>query len=272
MPTTSSAAPSSFSIEALTEGSAVNHSLLSHFNDAREAWEDGYAFIAQKLNAFFKGIGVELTLDAPATTAVRLEDCRRRLFDALAALHLLAPNLVKRCDPDSVLPWVVTNCPVLNLAPFDGDADRALADILSQLQLWPTDTDWRIRVVQPMESNAGERRKWFVRLQEALLVSQDALTLPLSIDIVSQTATLNGRVLLLPTTLVAHFLNQVLSRRGGWITEKEIWNECPELDGTRVDRQRRKLPPELRSLVASKRGTGYRLLVELLVSDGTTSP
>ena len=46
---------------------------------------------------------------------------------------------------------------------------------------------------------------------------------------------------------------------GGWLSTVEIVERCEELDGVRLDREKRNAPPEIEQLIESKPGRGYRI-------------
>src|SRR5262249_52892647 len=59
---------------------------------------------------------------------------------------------------------------------------------------------------------------------------------------------------------VLGFLRQLIEQRGGWISSTEI-DKNEKLMGTRIDRIRKLLPPEINAFVESNRRKGYRIRI-----------
>ncbi len=69
----------------------------------------------------------------------------------------------------------------------------------------------------------------------------------------------------LRSRLVALFLNEIVKKCGGRVNSTEIGKACPELDGSRLDRLKNKLPTEVSALIESSTD-GYRLKAEALTT------
>jgi hypothetical protein len=75
-------------------------------------------------------------------------------------------------------------------------------------------------------------------------------------------ADVDGKRISLGSRSAALYFDQIVKKRGAWISGTDIVKACPELEGTRFDRLRHRLHECVRTLIESKHGTGYRLTPE----------
>jgi hypothetical protein len=159
-------------------------------------------------------------------------------------------------DEERLYPWSVGSQP---LGLRDPNLDRDFLRIVDEIVSCPQSPEWFRRTISIITgSQAAAWRCQFASWNAGVLPDR------LRVDVERMTAYLNGEPLQLKSRLHALFVNELLQRAGAWISAREIYASCPELDGTRLDRLRRELPQELNSLIESKPGTGYRLKAVIL--------
>jgi hypothetical protein len=81
----------------------------------------------------------------------------------------------------------------------------------------------------------------------------------LNVDLARRTITLDGMVHEVHSALALRWVKVLAEHTDEWISSNELKNYDSELDGTRPDRLKRFLPPEILSLIDTDKSRGSRL-------------
>jgi hypothetical protein len=101
--------------------------------------------------------------------------------------------------------------------------------------------------------------EWFRRTPIQGSVQGDGAGQRLVINVKDHAATLDGEPVALKDQSHALFVQALVEAKGNWVSNTEICQAKPDLQGERLDRLRKALPRKLKALIEAKPGTGYRL-------------
>jgi hypothetical protein len=117
---------------------------------------------------------------------------------------------------------------------------------------------WVVDSTHATEAAAQERAELLTRVD-----STEPVPLRLSVDLARMTITLGGAAYDVPSRAALRWVKVLSTHPGEWVSGTDLARHDPELDGTRTDRLRRHLPPEVLALIDSAPRRGSRLRLPL---------
>lgn len=160
-------------------------------------------------------------------------------------------------DDNRVYPWALGQ---VALGVKSGNLDIDYKRETDRLVAMRPTAQWLVQnVIKPTKSHASVWRKLIHTWQKEYSAPEPAAS-RLSVNVETQTAYLDGMAYPLDSELSAHFLSALLQKPGAFVSSTDMGKSNPQLSGTRIDRLR--IPPQIRALVDSKPGSGYRVLLE----------
>jgi hypothetical protein len=231
----------------------MSAALLEQLRAAKEAWENGFGIIVQRLMEALDLSELSLQLDAaPPVEGLTLTACRRRLLNAIDGLRLFDFDLP---DRSQIRPWAIGQFCLGDFDDTDYELERALAMVHEAVKELPQ----RLAdVVADTKAYATQWRDWFARLGCALRGKAPRV----AVNLPCNQLTIDGTPHPVQPHLaqMANALIEAAATGEWWVTGPQM-NDLPGCKGKKITREIGKLRaiPGLDTLIRSESPKGYRL-------------